>query len=47
MSCDIIKPSREEMKNMMDWMQDSYEECMELIEEAALLGALEVMKEEW
>lgn len=32
---------------MMDWMQDSYEEYMELMEEAALLGALEAMEEEW
>jgi hypothetical protein len=43
----IIKPSREEMKNMMDWMQESYEEYMELMEEAAILDALEVMEEEW
>ena len=31
---------------MMDWMQDGYEEYMELMEEAALLGVLEVMEEE-
>ena len=47
MSCDIIKPSREEMKNMMDWMQESYEEYMGLMEEAAVLDALEAMEEEW
>lgn len=32
---------------MMDWMQESYEECMELMEEAAVLDALEAMEEEW
>lgn len=32
---------------MMDWMQDSYEEYMELMEDAAAMDALEAMEEEW
>lgn len=32
---------------MMDWMQESYEEYMELMEEAAVLDTLEAMEEEW
>ena len=32
---------------MMDWMQETYEEYMELMEAAAIMDALEVMEEEW
>lgn len=32
---------------MMDWMQETYEEYMELMEDAAIMDALEAMEEEW
>lgn len=32
---------------MMDWMQETYEEYMELMEDAAIMDALDAMEEEW
>lgn len=47
----IIKPSRgdnlkrKEATKMMDWMQDTYEEYMEMLEEAGMEQVLEWMEE--